>query len=402
MVREPIEIKGRDGGLLKDVPVVVKANIAIKDLPLCGASPAMADHVADQSATTVRRLLDAGAVIVGQANLHELAFGITSHNAHHGPVGNPAAPGHMAGGSSGGTAAAIASRAVPMGLGTDTGGSGRLPAAMCGCVGFRPTHGRYPPDGVLTLSDSFDTVTPMALSVDDIRRMDAVLAGQAPSADPPPSERVRLGLVDSLWSGVDDGMAEICKARLARLPVEIVPLEAPDLVEACTEIAMGIVLFETQLFWSGILNDRGQTFAEFAKDIASPDVAGVFQALADGAAPPRAAYEDMVGPKRQVLRNALSALLKDVDALVMPSLPAPAPPIDQIENIRINGNDVDLFSAMTRRALVASVTGHPSITLPAGNLDGLPYGLELTGHAGEDTALLSIAARVEEMLRDIQ
>ncbi len=402
LVRGPFRMAGSGTGPLSGMPVVVKANIAVEGLPFCGASPALGDHIADRSAPVVTRLLEAGAVIVGQANMHELAFGITSHNAHYGPVGNPAAPGHMAGGSSGGTAAAVAGGAVPFGLGTDTGGSGRLPAAMCGVVGFRPTHGRYPEAGVLKLSTSFDTVTPMAADVDHIRLLDAVLAG-VDLADTPDPPGPRLGIVDALWEGVDRSMIEICRARLARLEeagATCVSLSAPQLVALCDEIAMGMVLYEAERFWTPFLAARGQTLAEFAAQIASPDVAAIFGMLADGAAPPPDAYAEMAGPKRCAICTMLEELMVPVDALVMPALPVTAPPLGATQTCAINGAETDLFKAMTARALVASVTGRPTISLPAGRLEGLPIGLEVLGRPGHDADLLALAARLETWLEE--
>ena len=124
LVREPTDVKGADGGPLAGRPIVVKANIAVAGLPHCGATPALASNIAASSATTVQRLLDAGATVVGQTNMHELALGITSGNAHHGQVGNPHDPSRMAMGSSGGSAAAVGGGAVDMALGSDTGGVG--------------------------------------------------------------------------------------------------------------------------------------------------------------------------------------------------------------------------------------------------------------------------------------
>ncbi len=401
LVRDPLRRSADCDGPLTGVPVVVKANIAIDGLPQCGASPALDDHIAHRSAPTVVRLLEAGAVIVGQANLHELAFGITSHNVHHGPVGNPANPAHMAGGSSGGTAAAVAGGAVPMGLASDTGGSGRLPAAMCGCVGFRPTHGRYPGDGVLTLSTSFDTVTPMARDVAGIAQLDAVLAAEAP-VPLAEMQNLRLGVVeDALWSGVDEPMARACRARLDALAdhgVTLVPLSAPELLGQCDEIALGIVLYETRKFWTQLLAQRDQTLADFPAQIASPDVAGVFQMIVDGGAPSDDDYAQMVGPKRDAIRGRVAGLLEGLDGLVMPTLATTAPKIGETDTCVINGETVELFTAMTRRALVASITGNPSISVPAGQLNGLPIGLEVIGRHGGDLDLLAVAARLEDLL----
>ncbi|ABD56894.1 amidase [Jannaschia sp. CCS1] len=401
LVRDPFDLSTGGDGPLSGMPIVVKANIAIDELPQCGASPALEDNIAQNSAPVVQRLLDAGAVIVGQANMHELAFGITSYNAYHGAVGNPANPAHMAGGSSGGTAAAVASGAVSLGLASDTGGSGRLPAAMCGCVGFRPTQGRYPSDGILTLSSSFDTVTPMARDVAGLTLIDAVMAGVAPRKRDP-HKPLRLGVVeDAFWQGVDAAMAQACRDKLNTLEdagVHLVPLSAPDLMARCADISMGIVLYETQIYWDAFLASRDTTMIAFADQIASPDVASIFGHVASGAAPSDADYAQMSGPKRRAICKIVTDLLADVDGLIMPTLATTAPLIDQTETCRINGEEVDLFNALTARALVASITGHPEISLPAGQLGGLPIGLGILGTHGQDDELLAVAAQIEPLL----
>ncbi|MEM1048621.1 MAG: amidase family protein [Pseudomonadota bacterium] len=405
-VREPFRLAGADQGPLAGTDVVVKANIAVKGRPFCGATPALETVTAEESAGTVERLLAAGATIVAQTNLHELAFGITSANAHHGAVRNPYASDRMAGGSSGGTAAAIGAGAVTMGLGSDTGGSGRLPAAMCGCVGLRPTIGRYPADGVLTLSTTLDTVSSMGKTAADVARLDAVLAGEPDTLPAVVLNGLRLGIArDPFWSGISSAMDRACGEKLAELeaagavPVEIV---LPGLIELTGENALPLVISESRTFWEPFVRDRlGMTLSDFAETIASPDVRGIYQAIASDEAPgPEIAAgirETAIPEIRSRIRDAMDE--NRLDALVFPTLAEVAPPVDQTETLDLDGEVVPLFDAMTRRELPVSMAGIPSLSVPAGlNPEGLPYGLELVGRAGEDRKLIAIAAAIEERL----
>lgn len=405
-VREPFRLAGADQGPLSGTDVVVKANIAIKGLPFCGATPALETVMAEGSAGTVDRLLAAGATIVAQTNLHELAFGITSANAHHGAVRNPYAPARMAGGSSGGTAAAIGSGAVSMGLGSDTGGSGRLPAAMCGCVGLRPTAGRYPGDGILTLSTTLDTVSSMGKTAADVARLDAVLAGEPDTLPAVALNGLRLGIArDPFWSGISSAMDRACSEKLADLEAAgAVPVEIalPGLIELTGENALPLVISESRTFWEPFIRDRlGTTLSDFAETIASPDVRGIFQAIAsDGAPGPDIAAgirETAVPEIHRRMREAMDD--NRLDALVFPTLADFAPPVDETEMLDLDGEVVPLFDAMTRRELPISMAGIPSLSVPAGlNSDGLPYGLEIVGRTGEDRKLIAIAAAIEERL----
>ena len=182
-------------GLLHGLPMVVKDNIDVVGFPCTAGSPALAGHRPLRDADCVAPLRAAGAVVLGKSNLHEFALGVTSGNAAYGAVRNPHAPGRIAGGSSGGTAAAVAARLAPVGLGTDTGGSIRIPAALCGVVGFRPSTGRWPARGVVPISvPSRDTAAPMARSVADCALLDAVVCGEDPRLQILSPRGLRLGV----------------------------------------------------------------------------------------------------------------------------------------------------------------------------------------------------------------
>src|SRR5262249_37847638 len=171
--------RGEQGGALDGVPLIIKDNIDTADYPTTAGTPALARHRPKQNAAVVTRLIDAGALVLGKANVQELAFGPTSTNAAFGPVHNPYDATRIPGGSSGGTGAAVAARLAPAGLGTDTGGSIRVPASLCGVVGFRPSMLRWPQAGIVPISHTRDTAAPLARSVADCALLDGAVTGGA-------------------------------------------------------------------------------------------------------------------------------------------------------------------------------------------------------------------------------
>ncbi|HWM01958.1 MAG TPA: amidase family protein, partial [Actinophytocola sp.] len=229
-------------GPLAGLPLLVKDNINTKDLPTTGGTPALRDFRPTADAAVLEPLLAAGAIVLGKANLHELAFGITNTNLapFAGTARNPYDRSRIPGGSSGGTAAAIAARIAPAGLGSDTGGSVRVPAAFTGTVGLRPSTGgsrhRYPAAGVLPISHTLDTAGPMARTVVDVALLDSVVTGEQMSA-PATLPGLRFGVPAVLWSGLEravDAVGRDAKVRLAAAGVTLVDVDVPELL-ALTE-----------------------------------------------------------------------------------------------------------------------------------------------------------------------
>ena len=401
------ESGSQTGQVLFGVPVVIKGNIAVEGQPFDGGSPALEGYVAPQDATAVARLRQAGAVVVGITNLHELAFGITSANAHFGHVASPVDPARMAGGSSGGTAAAVAAGCVPAGLGTDTGGSGRLPAAMCGCVGFRPTTGRYPGDGVLTLSDTVDTIAPFGSDVGQVALLDAVISGETDGQLPDDPSQLRLGVVgDPYWTGLSQQMDATGRDVLRRLETagdNLVPLEAPEIGALTAQSGFPVVLHETRANWIAFAREmKGQSLVEFASNIASPDVRGLFEALARGELPGPGVYETAKTMALPALRARIKALFEAnrLNALISPTLVATTPMLGDTEEITINGKAKPLFDAMTARSLIASMAGVPAVAMPFGQgPQDMPFSVELVGAAGSDRHLLAVARILEGLIR---
>ncbi|MEM7710234.1 MAG: amidase family protein [Pseudomonadota bacterium] len=398
-LRDPVEIGGAADGPLTGETFAVKANIAVQGLVWDGASPALSDVVATAHAPAVAHVLAAGGTIVLQANLHELAFGITSANAAFGAVATPWDPSRMAGGSSGGTAAAVGAGIVSMGLGTDTGGSGRIPAAFCGCVGLRPSHGRYPDDGVLNLSPSLDTVSAMARDAAALARLDAVLA--ADDRDLPAAQvaELRLGVVrDPFWLDLSPEVTAHMDAlleRLRRAGVVIETRDVPGIADAVAETALPLVTAETALWWDRFSADHLKVpLSALPARIASPDVAAIFAQIAAAPLPDPAGAAAMARDARRHMRDLMDRAIDGLDALIHPAVPVTAPPLGAEAAVAV-GATHPLFPLLTGRALPASLAGLPALTMPAGLVGGLPCGLELTGRVGGDRDILAIAAAIE-------
>lgn len=397
---------GRPLGPLAGIPLIVKDNIAVGGQPFTGGCPAFADHVAAADASVVARLTAAGAIIIGKANLHELAFGATSNNGWAGPVRNPHDPARVAGGSSGGSAAVVATGIVPISLGTDTGGSGRIPAALCGCIGYRPTTGRYPSDGVMLLTTVRDTISLTANHVADIALVDGIVTGAAPAA-PVSLDSLRIGVLnpfagEGLTADVRSAFADAI-ARLRAAGAAIVPVDGGELLKIDQAIGLPIVLAEARPLW--IMAARqilGLSLDAFADRIASPDVQATFRMMA-GQEPPVSdgAYRDMRDGALVRLRQAYAEIFaaEGVDLIAFPTVLTTAPPIGEDDQIMIDGTAMPLFPALIRNTGPGSLAGVPGISLPIAVAEGaLPVGLALDAPVGGDAGLLAAAAAIERVL----
>jgi Asp-tRNA(Asn)/Glu-tRNA(Gln) amidotransferase A subunit family amidase len=402
---------------LAGLPIVVKDNINTAGLQTSAGTPALEGFVPKTNAPSVQRLLDAGAIVLGKANMHELAFGITSTNlaAHAGPVRNPYDPSLIPGGSSGGTAAAIAARIVPAGLGTDTGGSTRIPAALTGIAGFRPSVGNggaerryHDPNAVVPISHTRDTVGPMARTVADIALLDGVITG----AGPLPAlslSGLRIGLPAPLWEGLERQVEAVAHAALRRLEtagVTFVPVAMSELETLNDQVGGPIAIHEPREdvpAWL-VANDAPvKTVAGIAARIASPDVRAIYDAvLADVLG---AQYDAALKQWRPRLQQYVAATFADerLDALLFPTTRLVAVPIDELNGsstVSIDGAaSIDTMEAFLRNTDPASTSGIPGLSLAAGmSASGLPVGLELDGPLGDDRRLLAIGVAFEQLL----
>ncbi|WP_432420042.1 indoleacetamide hydrolase [Nitratireductor mangrovi] len=398
-------------GALFGVPIVVKDNIASAGLPTSAGTAALKDWVPEADAPVLARLRAAGAILIGKTGLHELAFGITSNNATFGAIGNPWAPERFAGGSSGGSGAAVAAGIVTAGLGTDTGGSVRIPAALNGIAALRPTVGRYPGKGIVPISKTRDTAGPMARTVDDLVLLDGVITGGETSVEPVSLAEVRLGVAAPLNADLDPETSRVMDQALAALEkagATLVPVDMNGLMELNGKVGFPLALHEAKTGLVAFLaeNGTGVTIEELAAGIASPDVKFVFDELVLGPrAIPDAVYEAALHtarPQLQALYAETFAAHK-LDALVFPTTPLPAQPIAGSDmNVLLNGREVPTFQTFIRNTDPGSNAGLPGISIPAGlTSDGLPVGLEIDGPSFSDRRLLAIALSIEAALGPI-
>jgi Asp-tRNA(Asn)/Glu-tRNA(Gln) amidotransferase A subunit family amidase len=390
-------------GELAGIPFAVKDNIDVAGLPTTAGSPLFAGHVPAVDAGVVSALREAGAVVIGKTNMHELAFGVTSNNATFGAVKNPVDPAFSAGGSSGGSAATVALGAVPFSLGTDTGGSITLPASFCGVVGFRPSTGRYPADGLVGLSWTRDTVGLHTRTVADARRVDAVIART--TATPPVAIGATvIGIPRSRYTDVSPEVTAVAERALDALRVAgatLVDVDIPDDLALGGGPGLELVLYEAER----LLTDRARqtgvveaTFADRAARIASPDVRGLAEFMAanpfpaDGYAAAQAA--------RWSLRRSYARIFAEtgVHALLAPACPVLPPPLGVDDVVELNGRSEPLFATVTRNTAPGTVAGVPMLTLPAGlAASGLPVGMTLEGRFFGDDALLALGAEIEQL-----
>jgi mandelamide amidase len=401
---------GRVLGPLHGLPLLIKDNVNSRALATTGGTPGLAGNRPGANARVLERMLGAGGLLFGKANMHELAFGITSNNAAFGPVRNPYDPRMIPGGSSGGNAAGVAARFVPAGIGSDTGGSTRIPAALCGIAGYRPTAGRYPSTGqpttqVIPISHTRDTTGPMARTVADVALMDAVITGAPPALAPASLAGLRLGVLTNFLADLDPEVERLFREAVRRLADRgalIVDVSIPDLTTINDAVGFPLALFEARTDLPVYLdaNGTGLTLEALTAQIASPDVRGIFEQFIIGpGAVPEAVYLNALLVERPRLQAAYQQAFEGAgpEALLFPTTPLPARPIGQDSTVELNGRQVPTFFTFIRHTDPDSNAGLPGLSVPIGlTRDGLPVGLELDGQAGSDRHLLAIGLAVEQ------
>jgi len=395
---------GRLRGPLHGLPIGFKDNINIAGYVTTGGTPALCDFKPLRDAQVAVRLLNAGAIAYGKNGMHELAYGATSVNAAYGTPRNPFDETRTSGGSSGGSGAAVGARLVPASIGTDTGGSVRIPAAFCGAWGYRPTTGRWPTDGIVPISTTRDTPGPITLSATDLALLDSVVT-LAPLVLASPIKGTRLGVPHKhFWDVVDAEVAAICMEALQQLVAEgaeLVEVDSRALPEPYAAAAMPISIYEGRLALSAFLADQNikLSFAEVADQAASPDVREILLAQLDPVtAVSQSAYESAIAEHLPALRCAYADVFRSnrIDALVFPVCRLPAPQLDQPSSVEVGGKMFPVFPALIHNTDIGSVASLPGVSVPVGlTRAGLPVGLGLDFAFGQDQALLSFSLAIE-------
>jgi indoleacetamide hydrolase len=393
-------------GKLHGVPLALKDNLDTAAYATTGGTPGLAGNRPKRNAVIVEALLGAGAITLGKANLHELAYGITNNNAAHGPARNPYAPDRIPGASSGGTGVAVAARIAPGGIGSDTGGSVRIPAALCGIVGLRPTTGRWSQAGIVPISHTRDTAGPMTRSVADCVLLDGVVTGGPTAVAPAVLKGLRIGVPRRyFWENLEPELEQICRSALQHVADAGVALVDVDMSEEAAidgEAGFPIALYETVTDLNEYLAEHqtGMDYAALVAKVASPDVKGILQSLIGAGAVPEAVYRKAL-QQRSVMQDAYRRHFREhgIAAIIFPTTPAPAVKIGEDETFMLNGKAMPTFATFIRNTSPGSVGGIPGISLPVGMTKaGLPVGMELSGPPLSDHQLLAIAAAIEPLL----
>ncbi|WP_255192235.1 Asp-tRNA(Asn)/Glu-tRNA(Gln) amidotransferase subunit GatA [Natronobeatus ordinarius] len=412
------EIEGADEGPLAGRTVAVKDNISTKDVRTTCGSRMLEEYVPPYDATVIERLKEAGATIVGKANMDEFGMGSTTETSYFGPTDNPAAPGHVPGGSSGGSAAAVAAGEADLALGTDTGGSIRCPAAFCGVVGIKPTYGLVSRYGLVAYGNSLEQIGPFAPTVAEAAELLEVIAGpderdattrdegaDASYADAADGDvdGLQIGVPTELLEGADEGVLETFWDAIATLEdqgAEYHEVSLPSVehaVEAYYVIAMSeassnLARFDGVRYGhsGGYDGNWNEAFSKARKEGFGDEVK---RRILLGTYALSAGYHDKYYKKAQDARawvkQDFDSALEDADVLASPTMPVP--PFELGESL---DDPLQLYLADANTVPV-NLANLPAISVPAGETDGLPVGCQFVGPAFGERAIVRAASALE-------
>ncbi|MGD9895234.1 MAG: amidase [Dehalococcoidia bacterium] len=382
-------------GPLRGIPIALKDLFDTAGVRTSAASKILADRIPNQDATVTARLRAAGAVLLGKLNMHEFAYGVSNDNPHHGPARNPWNTERIPGGSSGGSGVAIAADLCLGTLGSDTGGSIRIPSSLCDIAGMKPTYGRVSRAGVLPLSWSMDHVGPMARTVRDCAILLGVIAGHDPhdpasAAEPVPdyldgledgTRGLRIGLPRRyFFEQIDDQVLAAVETAAERFRAEGADVHDVDIdqIELAAIAGATILVSEASAYHQRWLRERPEDYGE-----------DVRQRLLTGELYPATAYIN-AQRVRTVLRESFLRTLSDVDLLLAPATPITAPPIA--------GFSTDVRANLTRFTTPINLVGLPALSLPCGfDSSNLPIGMQLIGRPFDEARLFRTGRAYERV-----
>lgn len=398
--------RGRYRGPLHGIPIAIKDNLWTAGVRTTAGSKILREFVPSEDATAVRRLKRAGAIVIGKTNLHEFAYGVTTVNPHFGATRNPWDLGRIVGGSSGGSAAALASGMCAGSIGTDTGGSVRIPSALCGVVGLKATFGRVSCYGSVPLAPSFDHVGPMARTVSDVAILLGAIAGrdaldETTSAVSVPDfaaglngakrkkRALRIGWPrDYFFERVEPEILEALKKaarQCEELGAKIEEVSLPHVAESVdpsTQIALAEarVVHENAGYFpahAAEYSEETRKRLEMGADVCAVDYLKALEF-------------------RKVVRGDFEKAFERVDVILTPTTPIAAPGMDEAM-ISVGGEEEHVRMALLRMNRPSNFTGLPAISVPCGfSGNGMPIGLQLIGRAFEEARLLQIAHLYEQ------
>jgi len=378
---------GHYRGLLHGIPVSLKDLLDVSGVPTTAASRVRDGHLADADAIVVTRLREAGAVFIGKCNLHEFAFGTTNQESAYGPAKHPLDLTRSPGGSSGGSAVSVVTGMAFASIGTDTGGSIRIPAAACGLVGLKPSLGEVDASGIVPLSRTLDHVGSLCRSVTDAAILHDVLKGvpSRPEVMPRPAA-ITLGIPRVLFQhrldpDVASAFADTCR-RLQETGVVLKEVVIPHAADTAA-IYLHIVLSEAAEYHARTLDSMPDAYQpdirlrlEMGRYVLGEDYARALHG-------------------RDILRQEVGDAIAELDGLLLPTLPIVAPPLGSML-VRVGETDEPVRNAMLRLTQLFNITGHPALTIPCGTTAaGLPIGAQFVGHQNRTNSLLQMGRAVE-------
>ncbi len=396
---------GEETGKLAGLVIGIKCNINVEDLIISAASPTLKEYQGSYNATVINRILDEDGVIIGLTNMDEFAAGSSTETSMYGPTNNPSAPGHIPGGSSGGSAAAIAANMCDIALGSDTGGSIRNPASHCGVMGFKPTYGMVSRQGLLDLAMSLDQIGPFANDTTGLALMLDVITGYDPydtttldkevtpfmdDVKTTSLENTTIGVVNEFMDVTDEKINAVVNKsidQMTDLGADIKELNFED-------IDLGLptyYLINYVEFFSATRKYDGRKYGERIEEVCGPEVArriqiGSYISQKEFSGK----YYNKALQARSLLRNDFNDLLKDVDVIAGPTVPKLPHKIGE----SIETMDMYAYDVLT---VLANITGIPASSMKAGEVDGIPVGLQLQAKPEEDHKILSTMSALENI-----